>query len=385
MKLTILQEKLKKGLNIIEKISPKSLTLPILSNVLVSTEKNFLNLSATDLEIGINLWILTKIEKQGQIAVPSKLFSNFVNLLPNERIDIQQEENSLNIKCKNYKTKIKGFSAEEFPIIPKIIDGEFIVINSLLFCNAINRVVDIAVPSTTKPEISGVYFLFQKNLITIVATDSFRLGEKRIFLKNAFSLKNDYALIIPQKAAKEIVNILEEKNKDLKIYFSPNQIMFETFMEETNHPETRITSRIIEGEYPNYKEIIPQKFTTSVVFNKNELLNQIKSAALFSGRINEIKIKIQPKEKNIEISSESPETGSYSSSISGEIKGKEIEVSFNYRFLLDGILNIKSSEVLFELNQDEKNEDVGPGVLRPVGDNSYLYVVMPIKTNLNSE
>jgi len=376
MKLTILQEKLKKGLSIIEKISSKSLTLPILNNVLVSTEKNFLNLSATDLEIGINLWILTKIEEQGKVAIPSKLFSSFANLLPNEKINIEQEENSLIVQCKNYKTKIKGFSAEEFPIIPKIIDGDFITINSALFCNAINYVVDIAIPSTTKPEISGIYFLFQKDLITIVATDSFRLGEKRVFLKNNSSLKNDYSLIIPQKAAKEIVNIFGEKDKDLKIYFSPNQIMLESFMDETNHPEIRLTSRIIEGEYPNYKEIIPKKSTTSIVFNKNELLNQIKSAALFSGKINEVKINIKTKEKIVEILSESPETGNYNSSISGEIKGDELEVSFNHRFLLDGILNIKSSEILFELSGDS-----GPGVLKPVGDDTYLYVVMPIKTN----
>jgi hypothetical protein len=129
-------------------------------------------------------------------------------------------------------------------------------------------------------------------------------------------------------------------------------------------------------KYPNYKEIIPKKSTTSIVFNKNELLNQIKSAALFSGKINEVKINIKTKEKIVEILSESPETGNYNSSISGEIKGDELEVSFNHRFLLDGILNIKSSEILFELSGDS-----GPGVLKPVGDDTYLYVVMPIKTN----
>ncbi len=376
MKTTILQEKLKDGLNIVEKISSKSLTLPILNNILISAEKNFLNLSATDLEIGINWWALTKIEKGGKIAIPSRLFFNFVNLLPNKKINIEKENNNLIIECENYKTQIKGFSSEEFPIIPKITEGESISVHGSSFCQGINQVVDIIIPSTAKPEISGVYFLFQKNLITIASTDSFRLGEKKIFFKNYFSLKKDYSLILPQKTAKEIINIFGEKDKELKIYFSPNQIMFESLMEETSHPQIQLSSRLIEGEYPNYQEIIPKKYTTSLRFDKNEFLNQIKSASLFSGKINEVKIKADPKEKKIEIFSQSPEIGNYSSSILGEVKGEPAEISFNHRFLLDGLLNIKSSEIIFGLNGDS-----GPGVLKPVGDETYIYVVMPIKSS----
>ncbi len=376
MKSIILQEKLKDGLNIVEKISSKSLTLPMLNNILISAEKNFLNLSATDLEIGINWWSLAKIEKEGKIAIPSRLFFNFVNLLPNKKINIEKENNNLIVGCENRETQIKGFSAEEFPIIPKITEGESISINSSSFCQSINQVVDIAIPSTTRPEISGVYFLFQKDLITIVTTDSFRLGEKKIFLKNHFSLKKDYSLILPQKTAREVINIFGEKDKELKIYFSPNQVMFESFMEETKHPQIQLASKIIEGEYPNYQEIIPKKYTTSLRFDKNEFLNQIKSASLFSGKINEVKIKANPKEKKIEIFSQSPEIGNYNSSVLGKIKGEPVEISFNHRFLLDGLLNIKSSEVAFELNGDS-----GPGVLKPVGDGSYIYVVMPIKSS----
>jgi len=347
MKSIILQEKLKDGLNIVEKISSKSLTLPMLNNILISAEKNFLNLSATDLEIGINWWSLAKIEKEGKIAIPSRLFFNFVNLLPNKKINIEKENNNLIVGCENRETQIKGFSAEEFPIIPKITEGESISINSSSFCQSINQVVDIAIPSTTRPEISGVYFLFQKDLITIVTTDSFRLGEKKIFLKNHFSLKKDYSLILPQKTAREVINIFGEKDKELKIYFSPNQVMFESFMEETKHPQIQLASKIIEGEYPNYQEIIPKKYTTSLRFDKNEFLNQIKSASLFSGKINEVKIKANPKEKKIEIFSQSPEIGNYNSSVLGKIKGEPVEISFNHRFLLDGLLNIKSSEVAF--------------------------------------
>lgn len=376
MKLTILQEKLREGLGVIERVSSKSLTLPILNNVLISAEKNFLNLAATDLEIGINWWVLTKTEKEGGMAIPSRLFSSFINLLPNKKISIEAKNNIVFLECENYKTQIKGFSAEEFPVIPKITEGESILVDSAAFCQSLSQVADIAALSTTKPEISGIYLLFQKDLITVTATDSFRLGEKKIFLKNHSDLKKDYSLIIPQKAAKEIINIFGAKNGEIKVYFSSNQIMFESPMAETQHPQAQLVSRLIEGEYPNYKEIIPKKFTTQISCSRPELLNQIKSASLFSGKVNEVKIKTDPKKGEVEVSSQNPESGEYKSSLAAKIKGEAIEVSFNHRFLLDGLANIKSAEINLELNGAS-----GPGVLKPVGDQSYLYVVMPIKAS----
>ena len=375
MKLLIPQEKLKQGLNIVERVSSKSLTLPILNNILIKTEKSFLNLSATDLEIGINWWILGKIEKEGNITIPSRLFFSFINLLPNKNVDLEVKNNNLFIECEDYKTQINGLSADEFPIIPKITQGESINIDNSSFCKNLNQVADIAIPSTTRPEISGVYFLFQKNLITIAATDSFRLGEKKIFLKTDSSLSKDYSLIIPQKTVKEIVNIFEEKQGELKIYFSPNQIMFEYPMAETPHPQVQVISRLIEGDYPNYQEIIPKKYTTQAILNKEEFLNQIKTASLFSGKINEVKIKVDPQEKKINIFSQSPDIGEHQSSVSAKINGDPVVISFNHRFLLDGLLSIKSKEIILELNGDS-----GPGVLKPSGDDTYLYVVMPIKS-----
>jgi len=376
MKVQVLQEKLKKGLSIMERVSSKSLTLPILNNTLISTEKNFLNLSATDLEIGINWWTLTKTEKEGKVAVPSRLLLSFVNLLPNKKIDVAVKENDLSVQCESYKTKIKGFSADEFPLIPKVGKEEFVVVKSSDFCKSLSQVADIAMPSTTRPEISGVYFRLQKDLIIAAATDSFRLGEKKISLKEEKLINKDYSLIIPQKTVKEIINIFGEKEGDLKVYFSPNQIMFEYFMEEVSHPEVQVVSRLIEGEYPNYQEIIPQKFATQITIEKEAFVNQIKSAALFSGKVNEIKLKVDSEKKETIVSSQSVDIGDYQSTVSGKVKGGDTEVSFNHKFLLDGLMNIKSSEVVFDLNGES-----GPGVLRPVGDDSYLYVVMPIKAS----
>jgi DNA polymerase III subunit beta len=375
MKLSVLQEKIKEGLNFSERISSKSLTLPILNNILISTEKNFLNIISTDLEIALKWWTLAKIEKEGKITIPSRLFFSFINLLPNKKIDLDSKGFDLNVDCENYKTQIKGLNPEEYPIIPQISQEDFINIKSSIFCQGLSQVVDIPIISTTKPEISGIYFTFQKNNIIMAATDSFRLGEKKIFIKNS-SLKKDFSFILPQKTAREIINIFGEKEGDMKIYFSPNQVMFEYLMPETDHPQIQLISRLIEGEYPNYQDIIPKQSTTQFSVNKSEFLNQIKTASLFSSKVNEIKLKINPDKKKIDICSQSQDLGDYQSSFGGEIKGEQLDVSFNYRYLMDGLLNIKSSEIIFELNGDS-----GPSILKPLGDETYLYVVMPIKAN----
>jgi len=152
--------------------------------------------------------------------------------------------------------------------------------------------------------------------------------------------------------------------------------MFEYPMEETPHPQVQIVSRLIEGDYPNYQEIIPAKYSTKAILNKNEFLNQIKSSSLFSGKVNEVKLKINPKTNKVDIFSQSSEIGDFQSSVVGKIEGELLEVAFNHKFLMDGLNSIKTEEVVFELNSDS-----GPGVLKPINDETYLYVVMPIKSN----
>jgi len=361
---------------VVGRASLKSLSLPILNNVLLQTEKNFLSLAATDLEVGIKWWSLAKIEKEGKIVIPTQIFSNFINSLPNKKVDLEVKKLNLGVECDNYKTQFKGYDTEDFPIIPQVTEGEVVSVDSETFCQGLNQVVGIASPSTTRPEISGIYLVFEKNTVKMVATDSFRLGEK-IFPVGKTNLRQSYSLILPQKAAKEIINIFGEKKEELRICLTPNQILFETLMPEvTSHPQSRLVSRLIEGEYPNYQEIIPEKSKTQFTVAKEEFLNQIKIASIFSGKINEIKLKADPQTQRITISSQSPDLGEYTSFFSAKTQGKEISVSFNHRFLLDGLLNIKSSQVAFELSGED-----GPGVLRPIGDKSYFYIVMPIKAS----
>jgi DNA polymerase-3 subunit beta len=373
MKVEILKENLKNGLGVVEKIVGKNLSLPILDNVLISTEDNFLNLSSTDLETAIKLWVLTKIVRKGKVVVPAKFLSSFVALLPEDKISLEEKKQGLYIECKSFKTQVQGFNPDEFPLIPEFKDADFLEVDNKKLCQGLAQVVDVASPSQSRPEISGVYFVFSKNTIKIAATDSFRLAEKTIVLDSP--VKKDVVFILPQKPAREVINILDGKDGKVKIYFLPNQTMFEFPMKEASHPQIQVISRLIEGEYPNYEEIIPKKFKTQVVVKRDEFLSQVKTASLFAGRINEVKIKIDPTTKDVQISAQDPDLGESQSSIPAKIEGDLIEASFNHKFLIDGLQNIKSSEIIFDISKEE-----GPCLLKPVGDASYIYVVMPIKS-----
>lgn len=377
MKFTILKENFNKGLNIVNRVAGKNITLPILNNILISVEKNFLNLSATDLELGIKYWTLIKTEKEGKITIPAKILSNFIGSLPEDKISIELKNQIFNITCQNYQTKIKGLSAEEFPIIPKIENDNFIELNCSVFCDGLSKVVDFTALNQTRPELSGVYFNFKKDGLYLTSTDSFRLAEKILLFEEKIS--QGFSFIMPQKSAREIINILSEKDGKLKLYFSPSQVLFELPMVETVHPQIQIVSRLIDGEYPDYQNIIPQKYEIQLILPKEQFLNHIKTASIFSGKTNEVKIKVTTQKDGVEILSQNPEFGENVSFLQGQVNyaktSKEMEVSFNYRFLVDGLLNIKDAEVIFELNGGD-----GPAALKSRSDASYIYIVMPIKS-----
>lgn len=376
MKLTILKDVLKKGINVVERTSAKSFTLPILSNILFSAEKNFLRMSTTDLDLGVNWWSLVKTEKEGKIAVPGKVISSFINSLPNKPVDLELKDLNLKVTCGNYQTIIKGFNADEFPIIPKINEGEFVVINSKEFCQNLNQISGFASTSNTRPEISGIYFLFQKKSLTMATTDSFRLGEKKFSLTNQPNLIKDNSFILPQKAAREVINIFGDQEGDLKIYLNPNQVLFEIQSNDASQPNIQLISRLIEGDYPNYQEIIPKKIETKIFVQKADFLNQIKLASIFSGKINEIKLKTDLKQKRVDIFSQDSDLGEYKSFLPSQIDGKDIELSFNHKFLIDGLANAEGNEISFEFSSVD-----GPAVLKSKNNDNYLYLIMPIRAN----
>ncbi|MDO8264765.1 MAG: DNA polymerase III subunit beta [Candidatus Parcubacteria bacterium] len=374
MKVILLKDNFKKGLSIVEKIVGKNLNLPILNNVLIAAEKNFLGLSTTDLEIAIRYWILVKTEEEGKITIPAKLLSSLVNFISDEKITLEIKNQILQIQHKENINQINGLSSEEFPIIPKIERKNSIEVNSIPFCQGLAQVIDFCAQTQIRPEISGIYFNIQKDKISLAATDSFRLAEKIILFGKQIIENQESSFILPQKAARELINIFSAGDQKIKIFFSNNQVMFEYPLTEVDHPQVQVISRLIDGQYPNYIEIIPTKYETEIVVQKEEFLNQIKAASLFSGKTNEIQIKTNIKKEGIEILSQNTDIGENKSFMPCKIEGKEAVISFNYRFLIDGLINMKSQEINLLLSGEE-----GPAVLKPIGDATYTYVVMPIK------
>lgn len=371
MKFTCLQENLKQGLSIIERVVGKNPSLPILSTVLIETQKNLIKLCATDLEVGISCWINASVEKEGSICVPAKILSGYINSLPNKKIEISSKDSKLSLKCENYKSTMAGFNAEDFPIIPQIKEKNFISLNSLILCKGLSRVIGSVAISESRPEISGTFVNFKGDSVKLVATDSFRLSESTINVTQNMGLEK--SMIIPAKTIQEVIRIFgqqETEKNDLDIYSSPNQILFSR--EEA--PKVQLISRLIEGSYPNYEEIIPKDYLTKVIFEKEEFVRQIKIASLFANRTNEIKLKINPSDKNIEFFSSNPDAGENRSEMQAQIEGDKAEVTFNCKYLMDGLSNFYEDQISFELNGDDR-----AGVLKPVKKKDYLYIVMPIR------
>ena len=375
MEVEILTTNLNKALSYCERLTKKTSNLPILENVLIETEGNFLKLTTTNLETTIRWWILAKILKEGKVTVPANLITNLSSLISSKKITLKEENQNLLLLTENKNVLIQGQSVEEYPIIPKIEKEISYKLPVEKLIEGLQQVIDIPSSSQIRPEISGVYFSIKKRKLKIVATDSFRLGEKTIDLKE--EVKKESNFILTQETARELLNILSYKKEgEIICYPNPNQVLFELLMEETSHPQINLMGRLIEGEYPKYQEVIPKKSTVRIQIEKEKLANQIKEAGLFSGKILEVKLTPQVKEGKLKIFSQSPDVGRSETYLPAQIEGEELEISFNYKFLLDGLNNIKSSEVILELSGEE-----GPALLKPVGDESYIYILMPIKSS----
>ncbi|MFA6436952.1 MAG: DNA polymerase III subunit beta [Candidatus Paceibacterota bacterium] len=366
MKIICLQEKLKKAISIVERVTGKNINLPILSNILIETDKGRLKVSATDLEIGLTTWVSAKVDEDGKITVPVGVLSNFVSSLPQDKVSLESEKHDLMVKCNNFNANIKGMSAEDFPIIPKIEENPLFIIKSRDFHKALSQVHQAASFSDTRPEISGVLFkITQQGDLKLVATDSFRLAEK--VMKKALPQQNqEISLIIPLKTIIELTRILSDIDKDIKITIKENQILFDI-------EDIQLISRLIEGHFPDYERIIPQEFQTEVVVEKDKLIEAIKIASFFVTKVNDINLSFSNKGL-IEISSKSQELGEHNSSIKAEVKGEDVKLVFNYRYLIDGLNNTDKNKVILRANGKER-----PLLMKSATDNSYTYIAMPVR------
>lgn len=373
MKFICLQENLNQGLNIARLVITKNTTLPIVNNFLFEVKDGQLIIIATNLEIGIKTIVRGKVEENGIITVPAVILSNFVAGLPNKKIFLETNRNNINIECEKFKSTLNGMGAEDFPLIPKTQQEQSINISADKFKIGLNQVVSAASSSEIRPELSGVFMRVLGKKIVLAATDSFRLAEKVIELDKDYNI--EYSAILPSKTVNELIRIIDQESKTsegeikVEVFKDQNQILFKI-------GATELTSRLIEAEFPDYPQIIPKSFVSKIVVNKQELLKNIKVAGIFSNsRVNDVKILVN--NKTLQVKSNTPEVGENNSEftiIKSEGEASQEEIAYNYHYLLDGLSNIYSDELLMELNGSSD-----PTVLRPTNDPGYLYIMRPLK------
>ena len=363
MKITVNQKNLKKALILVEKVVSKNTPLPILNNILLKTENGRLKVSATNLEIGVNYIIGAKIEEVGQIAVPARIISDFIGNIIDDKVSLTTKNNILSINSERYKTQILGFDAKDFPIIPKIKSKPLALIPTKLLKNSLITVLDSVAVSETRPELSGVFVDFNNDKIVFAATDSFRLTEKNVDFKNI----QKQSFIIPRNTVVELIRITGELEGDLAFNTSDNQISF-------SNDDFEIVSRVIDGNYPDYKKIIPEKFISKVLVRKDELDKTIRLAGLFSTNISDIKINCS--EGKMAILAKNADKGEIETLIDASLKNQPFEVSLNFHYLLDGLKILDTEKVVMEFTGQGS-----PLVIRPNDDKKdVVYLIMPLRS-----
>lgn len=376
MKFIIVQENFKKGLLIVSHGISKNINLPILNNILIKAEENTIQFISTNLEIGIINKVRGKIETNGAFTVDSKIITEYVNLLPSGNIEIEENNNELKIECNNYKTKIKGESAKDFPLIPIINQNSYCSCLINEFKKALNSVIFAVSNNENRIELAGVFFSFEEDQLILASTDSYRLAEKKIKIKPIADF-NDQKIIVPAKTIQELLRILNnfnsedvsfEQNNEVKIAISDNQILFTI-------DNIELISRLINGQYPEYQQIIPDKSKTDILVNKQEFSRAVKAAAIFSKTgINDVNLEFN--HNKIIISASSGQSGESRVDVEAKITGIDNDVAINYRYLIDGLNNIDSENVKIKIVSNNT-----PCILTPENEknDNYIYIVMPIR------
>lgn len=371
MKVTCVQENLNKALSHSSRIISVRSSLPILDNILLTTDQGRLKISATDLELGINYWIGSKIEKDGAIAVPSRLITEFISNIKEDKINISVDGTDVLVEGEKYNATIKGVNADDFPSIPDISKDHLFTISAKDLSDAINQVAFAAASDNTRPILSGIFLKIEKDGLKIAATDSYRLAEKNIKIPKTD--KAGKSFIIPTRTINEVGKILKDAGEKVDVCFDENQILF-------NFGSIHLISRLIEGQYPNYEQIIPTEFESEVIVDKQELTNVCKVASLFAREsANSIKVSVKPDKAKegtgtLMIVGQGVQVGESVNKIPVKVKGKEIEISFNAKYILDVLATIpeKNIEIKF-------SGSINPGVIRGEGKSDYTYVIMPLR------
>lgn len=378
MKLSCTRENLHQALAITSHLTTKNVNLPILQNVHIKAEGGTIHFTSTNLEMAIHCTIRGKVEQDGEATVPSKLFYDYVNLLPNETVSVSGTGDHLSIECGSYKTKIHGLPASEFPLVPEVHGGvEFqIPVDDLR--KALSRVLFAAATNESRPELTGICVGVQtgtnEGKLVLAATDSYRLSEAVLPVVTPVQVEDEMQFIVPSRTFAEVNRVLSVFRDDVEspsvvhLTVSEGQLIF-------RFGSVELISRTIEGNYPPYRQIIPSSFATTVSVDREDFVKAVKTASLFSRTgLFDVQLLFRPEDQALAVQAIDATRGENMATCSIVMQGKQNGVTVNYRYLLDGLQAMDSEEVSFQMN-DSSN----PCLIVPATTSDFLYIVMPIK------
>jgi DNA polymerase-3 subunit beta len=370
---------LSRGLSIVGRAVAARPTLPVLSHILLATDQAQLKLSATDLEQFIVCWIGAKVDQEGEITVPARLFVDLVNSLPQERIDLNIDDQTLHLACAKNEADVKGIDAQEFPLLPTVGDEFQILLDPGLFRQMIAQVVFAAATDESRPILTGVLARFEEDTLTLAAADGFRLSVRQASLSEPVS--DPISVVIPAKALNELARISGDEEQPIGVYITParSQILFH-MQGDAGANKGRIygidlVSQLIEGNFVNYRQILPKDYSTRTVFDTQQLLRACRTANIFArSEANVIHMSIDPNDGgSVRMTATSAEMGDSMIDLDAKVEGDGVTVAFNVRFLMDVLAVMDSAQVALETASSAR-----PGVLRPVGSEEFVHVIMPM-------
>jgi DNA polymerase-3 subunit beta len=373
MKVSCLQENLAKGLSIVGRAVATRSTLPVLANILMATDNGRLKLAATNLEIGITHWLDAKVESDGAITVPARQLTDYVNSLPPDRIDVElnSRTQTLHLKCARYDANIKGVDASEFPIIPTIGEDKKITIEPDVLREMIEQVTFAAASDDSRPVLTGVFAKFDQNSVIFAAADGFRLSVRNAVLTS--TLDSPVSIIVPARVLSEVSRVIGDQEEPVEISVTENrsQILFHL-------ANTDIVSQLIDGNFPDYNQIVPKSRATRTVMNTGDLQSAVRAASVFARESsNIVRLNIAPTNEmgggKVVVAATSAETGDNVGEIDAQVEGDAIEIAFNARFLGDVLNVLHAPQVALETVTASS-----PGVLKPVGREDFTHVIMPM-------
>ena len=375
MKLSCPTDKLSRALSIVGRAVATKSTLQVVSNVLMTADEERLKLAATNLEIAITCWTEATVTESGAITVPARLLTEFVNSLPPGKIDfdLNVRNKTLSLRSGAFEANIKGIDADDFPAIPEISDTATTTVGAETLREAIGQVAFAAAADDTRPVLAGVLASLEGETLTFAAADGFRLAVRQVALGSPVPERSD--VIIPARALHELGRILGDEEESVAITITPNrgQVLFHT-------SSVDLVSRLVEGTFPNYRPIIPQRYTTRVVLNTKEFLNATRIAALFArDASNVVRLQASAGEElmpgRMVVAAQAAEVGDTTGGIDAVVEGDGMQIAFNVKYLQEVLSVIGTSQVGLEVSSPSS-----PGVIKPVGSDDYTHVIMPMHT-----